>query len=162
MITLALTGVEEKQVAPTQWIQSGTEWRCWHGLCPTPCSNDAWYGTDVCDNECCFTNSFLMSFYPLMKLKTILQLLITNVSYVLKNELLHRTLGIHSLPSMNLALDKKRLVVNKHILHEFVYCIDHTYMYVYAILYIQCTSYICYVVKVDFVISIIYTHLNHW
>lgn len=91
-----------------------------------------------------------MSFYPLMKLKTILQLLITNVSYVLKNELLHRTLGIDSLPSMNLALDKKRLVVNKHILHEFVYCIDHTYMYVYAILYIQCTSYICYVVKVDF------------
>lgn len=85
-----------------------------------------------------------------MKLKTILQLLITNVSYVLKNELLHRTLGIDSLPSMNLALDKKRLVVNKHILHEFVYCIDHTYMYVYAILYIQCTSYICYVVKVDF------------
>lgn len=91
-----------------------------------------------------------MSFYPLMKLKTILQLLITNVSYVLKNELLHRTLGIDSLPSMNLALDKKRLVVNKHILHEFVYCVDHTYMYAYAILYIQCTSYICYVVKVDF------------
>jgi hypothetical protein len=94
--------------------------------------------------------------------KTILQLLITNVPYVLKNELLHRTLRIHSLPSMNLALDKKRLVVNKHILHEFAYCIDHTYMYVYAILFIQCTSYICYVVKVDFVISIIYTHFNHW
>ncbi len=104
----------------------------------------------------------LWVFYPLMKLKTILQLLITNVSYVWKNELLHRTLGIDSLPSMNLALDKKRLVVNKHILHEFVYCVDHTYMYAYAILYIQCTSYICYVVKVDFVISIIYTHLNHW
>ncbi len=108
MTTLALTGVEEKQVAPTQWIQSGTEWRCWHGLCPTPCSNDAWYGTDVCDNECSFTNSFLMSFYPLMSLKTILQLLITHVFSVLKNELLHRTLGIHSLPSMNLTLDKKK------------------------------------------------------
>jgi hypothetical protein len=92
-----------------------------------------------------------------MKLKTVLQILITNVSYVLKNEPLHRTLGIHSLPSMNLALDKKWLVVNKHILHEFVYCIDHTYMYVYAILYIQCTSYTCYVVKDNFVISIIYS-----